>query len=201
MGQALAEARVPSDPGRGPTPGATIVFADDTTVRSDHHAGTTWPSVGATPVVTAAGVRFALNLISAVAPAGTLRFRIIPGTLTAPRFIDVGRRLCTDAGCPEFLIVDGHAVHRSAAVARYVASTKGQLRLFFLPHYSSQLNPDEWVWRNVKGHRLGCSQVTDAADLQRRVLSALHRLQRMLHLVRGFFHHPALRYVLRPNVR
>jgi len=65
-------------------PGATIVFADETTVRSDHHAGTTWAPVRGALVVTAAGVRFALNLISAVASVGTLRFRIIPGTITGP---------------------------------------------------------------------------------------------------------------------
>jgi hypothetical protein len=34
-------------------------------------------------------------------------------------------------------------------VKEFVASTDGQLRLFVLPAYSPQLNPDEWVWKNV----------------------------------------------------
>ena len=33
---------------------------------------------------------------------------------------------------------------------QYVASTEGRLKLFRLPGYSPELNPDEWVWKNVK---------------------------------------------------
>jgi transposase len=176
--------------------GAEIYFADEAAVRSDHHAGTSWAPVGKTPVVTSTGARFSLNLMSAVSPKGLVRFRILPARLTAPVFVDFCRRLLHDVGRPVFLIVDSHAVHRSKAVARYVESTKGKLRLFFLPPYSPQLNPDEWVWRNVKGHRLGRSQFAGPDDLRRKALSALRRLQRLPAVVRGFFHDPDLRYIL-----
>ena len=42
----------------------------------------------------------------------------------------------------------------------YVASTEGRLQLFFLPPYSPELNPDEWVWKNVKHDRVGRTSVT-----------------------------------------
>jgi transposase len=32
-------------------------------------------------------------------------------------------------------------------VKEYVASLEGRLKLFFLPGYSPELNPDEWVWK------------------------------------------------------
>jgi transposase len=35
-------------------------------------------------------------------------------------------------------------------VRDYVDSLDGRLKLFFLPPYSPELNPDEWVWKNVK---------------------------------------------------
>jgi transposase len=41
-------------------------------------------------------------------------------------------------------------VHRAKAVDRFLDSTDGALRLYRLPAYSPQLNPDEWVWNNVK---------------------------------------------------
>ena len=176
--------------------GAEIYFADEAAVRSDHHAGTSWAPVGKTPVVTTTGARFSLNLMSAVSPKGSVRFRILPARLTAPVFVDFCRRLLHDVGRPVFLIVDSHAVHRSKLVARYVESTDGKLRIFFLPPYSPQLNPDEWVWRNVKGHRLGRSQFAGPDDLKRKALSALRRLQRLPAVVRGFFHHPDLLYIL-----
>lgn len=175
--------------------GAVIYFADEAAVRSDHYSGTSWAPVGRTPVVAATGARFSVNLISAVSPRGELRFMTIKGTLTTPRFIEFCKRLVADCVRPVFLIVDGHSVHRSRAVARYVEGTEGRLRLFFLPPYSPQLNPDEWVWRNVKGHRLGRTQVSGPDDLRQKVSAALHRLQRLPDLVRGFFLDPHLRYV------
>jgi transposase len=123
-------------------------------VRSEDHAGTTWAPVGRTPVVATTGDRFGINLISAVTARGLLRFAVYDGNLNAPTFIDFCRRLLHDAPGPVFLVLDGHPVHRSNAVKAFVASTEGRLRLFFLPGYSLELNPDEWVWKHVKHDRI-----------------------------------------------
>lgn len=178
--------------------GAVIYFGDEAGVRSDFHAGTTWAPLGQTPVVKSTGARFSVNLISAISAQGLLRFMTIQGTLTAPRFIEFCKRLLHDADQPVFLIVDGHRVHRSKAVARFVEQTQGSLRLFFLPPYSPQLNPDEWVWRNVKGHKLGRSVLSGPDDLKRTLFAALRRLQRTPQIVRGFFQDPHTRYAADP---
>src|SRR6476661_1112191 len=52
--------------------GAEIYFGDESGVRTDHHAGTTWAPVGQTPVVEVTGERKSVNMISAVSPGGTL---------------------------------------------------------------------------------------------------------------------------------
>ena len=141
--------------------GATIYFTDEAGVRSDYHAGTTWGPVGRTPVVAATGDRFSVNLISAVTAKGKLRFAAYNGNLNAKVFIDFCRRLLDDTQGPVFLVLDGHPVHRSTAVKQFAASTDGRLRLWFLPGYSPELNPDEWVWKHVKvrheapSHRAG----------------------------------------------
>lgn len=94
-----------------------------------------------------------------------------------------------------FLVVDGHPTHRSRGVQEFVAATNGRLRLFLLPGYSPELNPDEWVWKNVKADRIGRAGVTGPDDLKAKALSALHRLQKLPHLIRGFFHDPNLCYI------
>jgi transposase len=175
--------------------GATIYFADEAGVRSDYHAGTTWAPVGRTPVVAATGDRFAVNLISAVTAKGKLRFAAYDGHLNASVFIDFCRRLLHDTPGPVFLILDGHPVHRSNAVKAFAASTGGQLRLCFLPGYAPELNPDEWVWKNIKHDRIGRAGVTSPDDLKAKALAALHRLQKLPHLVQGFFRDPNLRYI------
>jgi len=175
--------------------GASIWFADEAGIGSDHHAGTTWAPVGQTPVVKVTGARFSVNMISAVTPKGALRFAVFEGTTTAKSFIQFCKRLLHDAPGPVYLIVDGHPSHRARAVKDYVASTAGRLQLFFLPGYSPELNPDEWVWKNVKNDRIGKTGVTSKDDLKARAAGALRRLQKLPALLRGFFADPHLHYI------
>jgi transposase len=172
--------------------GATIYFAAEAGVRSDYQAGTTWAPVGQTPVVHTTGDRIAVNLISAVTAKGKLRFAAYDGHLNGPLFIDFCRRLLHDTPGPVFLVLDGHPVHRSKAVTQFAASIDGRLRLFFLPGYSPELNPGEWVWKHIKHDRIGRSGIDSLADLKHKALAALHRLQRLPRLVRSFFSDPSL---------
>jgi transposase len=174
--------------------GATIYFADEAGIRSDYHSGTTWAPVGQTPVVTSTGARYAVNMISAITPKGKLRFSTFTGTMDAAVFIAFCRRLIHDDTGSVFLILDGHPVHRSKAVKEFVDTTDGRLRLFFLPPYSPELNPDEWVWKNVKHDRIGKAGIRSADDLRQKAENALRRLQRLPRLVCAFFRDPHIRY-------
>jgi len=174
--------------------GARIYFVDESSVRSDYHSGTTWAPRGKTPVVKSTGARFSINVIGAAAARGELRFKTFKGTMTAAVFIDFLSRLLRDASGPVFVIADGHPVHRSAAVRRFVESTQGRLRLYFLPGYSPELNPVEQVWNHAKRHDVGTRIVTGPDQLRKMVISALCRLQKLPKLVMGFFKHPDCAY-------
>ena len=97
---------------------------------------------------------------------GSQSRRRVEGNFTAAKFIEFCKRLLNDATAPVFLIVDGHPAHRAKAVKDYVASTDGRLRLFFLPGYSPELNPDEWVWKNVKNDRVAKQVPMNKAELK-----------------------------------
>jgi transposase len=175
--------------------GATVYFADEAGVRSDYHSGTPWAPVGQTPVVRTTGTRHSINMISAVTAKGAMHFTTFTGKMNADVFIAYCRDLLHDDGGIVFLIIDGHPVHRSRAVKEFAASTEGKLRLFFLPPYSPELNPDEWVWKNVKHDRVGKTAITSFDDLRDKAESALLRLQRLPELVRAFFGDPCLSYI------
>ena len=179
--------------------GGTVFFLDEAGVRSDYHAGTTWAPVGRTPTVRATGTRFGLNMISAISAQGALRFSLLTGTFTAAGFIDFLKRLLHDAvhtgKGPVFVIVDGHPAHRAKAVDRFVEATDGALRLYRLPAYSPQLNPDEWVWKNVKADGVARAAPQGPEQMKTIVTSRLRRLQRLPHIVRGFFADPDLAYI------
>jgi hypothetical protein len=58
--------------------------------------------------------------------------------------------------------------------------------------YAPELNPDEWVGKHVKHDRLGRAGGNSPEDLKAKALAALHRLQKLPHLVQGFFRDPTL---------
>jgi len=122
-----------------------IFFGDEAGVRSDFHSGKTWAVRGKTPIVSTTGARFGCNMVSAISPRGAMRFMLVEGKITGDVFADFLKRLIHNWPRPVFLIIDGHPVHKSVAVSRFVASTEGRLRLFYLPPYSPELNPDDQV--------------------------------------------------------
>ena len=89
-------------------------------------------------------------MVSAVTAQGLLRFSTVTGSMTAERFIEFCKRLMADTEGPVFLIVDGRPVHRAKKVKKFAANSDGQLRLFFLPGYSPQLNPDNGCGKTSK---------------------------------------------------
>ena len=174
--------------------GAEILFADESGVRSDFHAGTTWAPIGQTPVVRQTGQRFSLNMISAVSPKGQLRFMVSPKRIGASVFVEFLKRLMHGWKRPIFLIVDGHPTHKARVVTACLEKMKGKLRLFYLPPYSPELNPDEYVWNDVKNNAVGRSVITNVKKLRSTVESRLRYLQKNPAHVRTFFQSETTRY-------
>ena len=174
--------------------GAEIYFGDEAGVRSDFHSGTTWGKRGHTPIVSSTGARFSLNMISAVSPRGQMRFMITKTRVTAKVFIEFLKRLMVNAPGPVFLIVDGHPTHKAKCVRRFIESQQGKLKLFLLPPYSPELNPDEYVWNDLKNNCIGRKVLVSKAQLRKQVLSHLRKLQKMPALIITFFQAPTTRY-------
>lgn len=84
-----------------------------------------------------------------------------------------------------------------AAPSAYKSAMSRRLRLFFLPGYSPDLNPDELVWRawrHVKHHDIGRQLLRDADELMPKVHASLRNLQRRPEIVRSFFTTPTTCY-------
>lgn len=174
--------------------GADIYFGDEAGVRSDCHAGTTWGVRGKTPVVRSTGQRSSVNMISAVSARGHMRFMVAKGKINGGVFVEFLKRLTHNAKRPIFLILDGGSYHRSRLVKNYLESLDGKLRLFFLPPYSPELNPDEQVWNYVKHHGVAKAALRNGKELRSFVLARLRSLQQLPWTVRMFFLTPDTQY-------
>jgi transposase len=173
---------------------ATIHWGDEMGLRSDHISGTSFALKGQTPVVRATGQRFGCNMISAITNRGELNFMVFEGTFKNATFIEFMKRLLREATRKIYLIVDGHPVHRSRAVKRFVAENAERLRLIRLPGYCPELNPDELLNQDVKTNALGKSRPTSKADMIDNIRRHLHRRQKQPHDIRNLFKEKHVRY-------
>jgi transposase len=189
------EKTFPQIQARAKQEGAAIFFADEASVRTNYHAGTTWAPVGKTPVVSGSGRTRSISMVSAISPRGELHFQVYETGIRQEEFLDFCKMLVADAGRPVFLIVDNSQVHRARILKAHAEQSKGMLTLFFLPPYSPDLNPDEWVWKNVKHDNLGRASVKSESELAQFASAALAKLKRMPEKLRSFFGDPALRYI------
>jgi transposase len=186
----MVEDGIPEDHenGQGAGRGADIYFGDAAHIRSDHHAGRTWGKKGETPIVATTGARYAMSLLSAITSKGRMRFMVKEkGGVNADVFIEFLKRLLVGETRKIFLIVDQGPAHRAKKTKAFVATLAGRLKLFFLPPYSPDRNPDELVWKHLKADTVGRMVVTDRTDFKSKVVSSLRSLQRHPGKICSFF--------------
>lgn len=173
---------------------AQIHWGDEMGLRSDHQAGRSYGRRGQTPVIPGTGQRFGCNMISTITNRGRLAFMVFGQRFTARVFVRFLRRLIRHAGRKVFLIVDRHPVHKARRVSRWLAQHPAQVRLFWLPPYSPELNPDELLNQDVKSNAVGRRRPADRQELIDNVRSYLRSTQRRPEKVRCYFHERHVRY-------
>jgi transposase len=120
-----------------------------------------------------------MSLISAITSKGHMRFMVREtGGVNAEVFIEFLKRLLVGARKPIFLIVDRGPAHTAKKTKAFVETLKGKLRLFYLPPYSRDRNPDELVWKHLKTDTVGRMVATSKTDFKEKVLASMRRLQR-----------------------
>jgi transposase len=176
--------------------GAKIYFQDESGVRSDFHAGTTWALRGQTPVVESTGARFGLNMMAAITPGGHMQFMIVQGSVRADQICEFLKRIMHGHQNKIFLIWDGHPTHKSKKVKECVASFDGRLEIFLLPPYSPELNPIEQVWNHTKTYGVGRRSIDGPNQLKSIIINKLRSLQKLPKKIASFFRHPDCAYIV-----
>lgn len=173
---------------------AEIHWGDQLGARSDHQAGRSYGRRGQTPVIPGTGQRFRANMMSSITNRGHLCFLVFDGSFNAAVFIRFCRRLLRQRRRKIFLIVDGHPVHRSAAVRDWLHANRRRIRMFFLPGYSPELNPDEYLNNDVKTNAIGRQRPATKAALILNLNQYLRDTQRRPNLVRNYFKAEPVQY-------
>ena len=133
------------------------------------------------------GNRFAVNYIATVTNLGVLRFLVFTGRFTAAVLLAFLARLVAGRAGKVYVILDGHPAHRSKKVAAWVAARQCRIRLVFLPPYSPELNPAEYLNNDVKANAQRSGRAKDRAGLAGRVRGYLRATQHAASVVTGYF--------------
>ncbi|UFX83520.1 IS630 family transposase [Candidatus Absconditicoccus praedator] len=171
--------------------GREIYYGDEAGFKSSNHKGKTRGKKGETPVVTSTGARFGVNGISVVSPKGEMRFMIYEGSFNSNKFIEFLKRFHEDRK-KKTLILDGHPIHKTKKVNEYLNSINNEIKIYFIPGYSPELNPDEQVWNQVHSDLKG-QVVRGNKHLMEKIRKSLYRLQKQKYKVMTFFNHPDIR--------
>ena len=129
---------------------AEIDWGDETGLRNDCQDERGYALKGKTPTIVLNANRASINMISAITNQGKVRFRIFEGGMNADVLIDFLMRLVKDAKRKVFLILDNLRVHHAKPVKEWLEHHKNVIKVFYLPAYSPELNPDEYLNGDLK---------------------------------------------------
>ena len=114
--------------------------------------------------------------------------------MNAQTLIKFLERLIKDTDQKVFLILDNLRVHHSKLVKEWLAEHEQEIELFFLPSYSPELNPDEYLNCDLKAGVHSGVPARSKPDLKKKAISHLRMLQKRPQRVMKYFRHPKIRY-------
>lgn len=173
---------------------AEIYWGDETGLQTGANLERGYSPKGKAPKLRQTANRQRINMISAITNGGKVRFMIYQDTMNAKRLISFMRRLIRDAGRKIYLILDNLKVHHGKLVKLWLDKYKEKIEVFYLPSYSPELNPDEYLNHSLKRSVHSGKRANDKKQLEIKTRSHMRYLQNNPKTVRKFFEHPCVAY-------
>lgn len=192
---AWLEVEYPSIEQRAKAEDAEIHWEDESGLRSNDHGGRSYAPIGQTPaVLRSERQRSRLNYIASISKHGTVRFMLYTKRFNGPVYLGFLERLVRSSRRKVFVIVDRHPVHFRKAVQQWLAAHSSQIEVFYLPAYSPQMNPAEYLNNDVKQQVHDKPPTMSVKQLKLRALCSLRRLQKLPKRVSNYFRHRNISY-------
>jgi len=173
---------------------AEIYWGDETGMRNDSQHERGYAPKGKTPIIHLNAKRASTNMLSAVTNQGKVRFKIFEGNMNADILIDFMKRLIKAAKRKVFLILDNLRVHHAKVVKKWLQDKSEQIEVFYLPAYSPEMNPDEYLNCDLKQGVHSGLPARSKEQLKKKVRSHMQMLQKKPARVRKYFEHPRIQY-------
>jgi transposase len=175
---------------------AEIWWADETAAKPECHFRRSFSPKGKTPVIKQSAKRFHSSMISALNNQGKLEWMALKDAMNSETFLTFLKQMIKYRKRKIILIVDNLKVHHSHIVQDWVEANKERIELVFLPAYSPQINPDEYLNNGLKQGLASNQPARDKVQLDAMVEVFMLMLSAVKVHVIAFFRHPEVAYAL-----
>lgn len=149
----------------------------------------TWAPVGETPILKIAGGWTKISAISAISISSDkrrvelyLRFHVAKN-IRYPQVINFLKIILRHFKRGFVLLWDRGAIHKAKAVKKFIGAS-GRIHVYHFPGYAPELNPDEFVWMNLK--RAAANGVPkDTFDLKKSLHRSVRKIKKSKTLLRS----------------
>ena len=173
---------------------AEIHWGDETGLLNNAYYHRSYAPVGKTPAIRLPAKRERISMISSVTNQGKVRFMLYDQAMNSQTLIKFMNRLIKDTDRKIFLILDNLRTHHSAPVKQWLDQRKEEIEVFFLPSYSPELNPDEYLNRDLKLNVHKNKPARTRSELKKKAIGHLRKLQKLPKRVMSYFKEPSIAY-------
>lgn len=159
-----------------------IVFIDESGLSQRPHRVRTWAPRGQTPVLQFHFNWKSFSLIGGITLLN-FYFQLMDGAVRSPQVVTFLKHLRRHLRSRLLVIWDSAGIHRSRVVKNYIQSTRGQIVVDYLPGYTPELNPAEYLWGHLKQHQLANFCAKNGWELIFQATRALRRMRRRPSLI------------------
>jgi transposase len=173
---------------------AEILWTDEVGVAADHHPGYGYAREGERATMEVPKPHIRVNQITAISNEGSVRFMTYKGSLNAAVFLVFLSKLIEGATRKILLIADRLQAHKTPEVTAWIEAHKDKIEVFYLPPYSPEMNPVEYLNNDMKGEVNKAGLPDDRGTLHTRIMTFMNNLARVPKHVISYFLHPCVQY-------
>jgi len=146
------------------------------------------------PVLTHPAQKFKINMISAITNTGKTVFSLYDESINVDRFIDFLQKVIKSSDKKVYMIVDNLRVHHAKLVTKWIEEHKDKIAIFYLPPYSPEFNPDEYLNQDYKRNANKNNIPFTKVQLRKNTEKYMNEISNNQQKVTNFFKHPSIAY-------
>jgi len=146
------------------------------------------------PILTHRAQKFKINMISAITNTGKTMFSLYDESVNVERFIDFLEKVIDSSSKKVYIIVDNLRVHHAKLVTAWIEENKDKISIFYLPPYSPEFNPDEYLNQDYKRNANKNNIPFTKTQLRKNTEKYMNELSQNQEKVSNFFKHESIVY-------